>query len=434
MKSKYIIFIIIIFTSLLYSCTEEQIHNEHPVTYYVSSINGSLSNDGLSIQYPLADIEQVNKLALKPGDIVLFERNSVLRGNLIPVSGSKEQPITYASYGEGELPVIMGSASIFDIVSSFEKLDENIYGIPAGLDVGNIIFNEGELFGVKKFELYDLINPLDYFFDKNRGVLFIYADEELDNLLKGEDSEYYSVEFCATQNIVDLNNKHDLIFKDLAVKNGGAHGFGGSNIYRVNMNGCQISYIGGGFLHYDLDNNPIRYGNGIELFDSGRDICVENCEIFEIFDTGLTNQGSKDKAIQKNISYINNTVYNCGMSAFELWLKGDDTQMTGITFEGNTVHDIGYGFSLTQQREDAFGLGYFIINFGSDADITDISITNNTFKNIYNEFNYGALLLDVSINTPIEEDAIYKGIENNIVEGVSYRAIYTIEDETYFLE
>ena len=429
----YIITLLFIFL-IFSSCIIEEQYNENCRTYYVSSLSGSLENDGLSAGNALLSIEQVNNLDLKPGDTVLFERGSVFRGNLLPVSGTQQQKVTYSSYGQGSLPVIMGSVSIFDLADKLEKLDDYIYGFPCNADIGNVIINEGEAFGIKKFALYDLVNPLDYFYDRNSGVFFIYADQDIVSLINGKSSQYYSVEFCVTQNLIDLSNKHDIVFKELEIKNGGAHGFGGSEVYNVLIEGCCISYMGGGFLKYDEDNNPVRYGNGVEFYNSAAGNAVDSCEIFEIFDTAVTNQGSQNGASQTNISYTNNVIYNCGMSAFELWLKGKNTVMSDIAFSGNQVSNIGYGFSSSQNREDNYNLGYFIINFGSDAQMSNICIENNTFNGIYNAYGYDCLLLDLEISTDIEDDEMFKGLQNNEVSGAKYHVIYSIDGELFFLE
>jgi len=436
MKSKIRIYALVIcITAILTSCTPKIAQfNMEPKTYYVSSESGSLENEGLSPYDALLNIEQVNELNLNPGDTVLFERGSIFRGSLLPVSGSEKQRITYSSYGEGDLPVIMNSVSVFDIIDNFEKLDSRIYGIPSTKDIGNIIFNDNEYFGVKKFALYELENPLDYFYDRNSGVLFIYGDEHFINLLNGQSSKYHSVEFCLTENIVELDSKHDLVFKDIAIKNGSAHGFGASNTHRVRIENCQISYIGGGFLHYNDDNQPVRFGNAVELFNSGSYIEVIGCEIFEIFDTAVTNQGMEKGGNQTNITYSDNTIYNCGMAAYELWLKGKNTTMSDISFENNTVSNIGFSFSKTQGRDDNFGLGYFIINFGNDAKIKNLSIENNTFNNVYNVYGYGSLLLLIDIKTQLEDDTIYKSCTNNEVNGATYEVVYTKDGELLFQE
>jgi len=78
--------------------------------YYVDSRIGSDAGVGTSPETAWASLERVNDADLKPGDMVCFARGARWRGTLVPVSGEKDNPVTYAAYGEGEKPVLLGSA------------------------------------------------------------------------------------------------------------------------------------------------------------------------------------------------------------------------------------------------------------------------------------------------------------------------------------
>lgn len=82
-------------------------------TYYVDSLSGRDSNNGLSQASPWQTIAKVNSTALRPGDTVLFKRGSVWRESLMPSgSGSESAAITFAAYGAGGgRPRILGSVS-----------------------------------------------------------------------------------------------------------------------------------------------------------------------------------------------------------------------------------------------------------------------------------------------------------------------------------
>ncbi len=71
-------------------------------TYYVAS-NGSEENDGLSEDKPIL-IGMVNDLDLGAGDSVLFKKGDYIEGTIFvsDKSGEKDNPITFASYGESE--------------------------------------------------------------------------------------------------------------------------------------------------------------------------------------------------------------------------------------------------------------------------------------------------------------------------------------------
>ena len=82
----------------------------HATTYYVSS-TGSDGNAGTSQSRAWQTLDRVNRADLKPGDTVLFRRGDQWRGSLRARSGGPGAPITYAAYGTGPKPVLMGSVS-----------------------------------------------------------------------------------------------------------------------------------------------------------------------------------------------------------------------------------------------------------------------------------------------------------------------------------
>lgn len=75
-------------------------------TYYVSSSFTGISNG--SLEAPFKTLEEVNALSLKAGDSVLFHKGETFKGNITftNISGEDDNPITFASYGEGERPII----------------------------------------------------------------------------------------------------------------------------------------------------------------------------------------------------------------------------------------------------------------------------------------------------------------------------------------
>ena len=76
--------------------------------YYVDSINGSDTNDGLSENSAFASLFAINRLALKPGDHILLACGSVFEKQFLQIrdSGTKQMPIVIGSYGCGEDPLI----------------------------------------------------------------------------------------------------------------------------------------------------------------------------------------------------------------------------------------------------------------------------------------------------------------------------------------
>ncbi len=77
--------------------------------YYVDSINGNDTNNGINTDTPWKTFEPVNKTNFKPGDEILLSCGGVWDQQLAPKgSGTKQAPIKISSYGEGNKPVING--------------------------------------------------------------------------------------------------------------------------------------------------------------------------------------------------------------------------------------------------------------------------------------------------------------------------------------
>lgn len=78
-------------------------------TYYISASTGSDSNDGKSEQSPFKTVLPVNKLAMQPGDNLLFKRGDTFINAHLAPKGSGELTdgrwITIDAYGTGDNPL-----------------------------------------------------------------------------------------------------------------------------------------------------------------------------------------------------------------------------------------------------------------------------------------------------------------------------------------
>lgn len=83
-----------------------------PAVYYINSDNGNDHNTGTSADSPWKSLSKVNSFTFKPGDTILFSKNSIWKGELlIKQNGASGSPIVYSNYGSGKLPVIDGNNS-----------------------------------------------------------------------------------------------------------------------------------------------------------------------------------------------------------------------------------------------------------------------------------------------------------------------------------
>lgn len=75
---------------------------------------------------------------------------------------------------------------------------------------------------------------------------------------------------------------------------------------------------------------------------------VENCRVWECWDAGLTNQSSVPGAVQRNIVFRGNEVWNCEYS-YEYWQQGDGAVTENVIFENNVCRDAGKGWGHLQR-------------------------------------------------------------------------------------
>lgn len=336
-------------------------------TYYVDNNMGNDLNTGFSPSTPWQTLTKVNSFLFSANDSVLFVRNGVWRGQLIPQSGSIEGYITYSDYGLGAKPLLLGSVNK-SATSDWISEGGNIWRCTVifSTDIGNLIFNNATSFGIKKWSQPNLLAQGDYWYDLISGNLKVFSTVN--------PASFYSDIECAQRNhIINQQNVSYAVFTNLSLKYGAAHGFGGGNTNHLIIRACEISYIGGGDLNQDGSN--IRFGNGIEFWANAHDNTVEQCKIWEIYDTGLSNQNSGNIVQQYNIYYKNNIIYNCALASFEYWNKPASSTTTNIHFENNTCVNAGCGWGT--QRPDKVG-AHVLLSY-NEAITDSIFIRNNIF-------------------------------------------------------
>lgn len=234
-------------------------------------------------------------------------------------------------------------------------------------DIGNMIFNHGESCGKKKFSMDALKEQGDFYFDEKDSSLKIYS-------LHNPALFYKDIECAIKKNIINESSKSFVIYDGIELKYGSAHGIGGGNTHHIIVRNCDISYIGGGILYYQ-DNKPVRYGNGIEFWGNAHDNLVQNCNIYQIYDTGVTNQSNDNGTYQYNITYQNNTISDCEWS-FEYWNRGETSRTSNIRFENNSCYNAGNSWSHAQ-RPDPFAA--HVCFFNNTAQTDHIIISGNKF-------------------------------------------------------
>ncbi len=372
--------------------------------YFVSSSIGNDSYNGTTEITPWKTIDKINAFQFSPGDSIFLKGGDSWRGSLVPKSGSVSNNIYYGAYSINSKPVILGSVS-FNNSSKWINKSGNLWECDtifdsSILDIGNIILNNAEKIGVKKWDENTLQIQNNFVYNTTLNKITIYS-------LGNPAILYNSIELALREHIINFESKKHITFENIELKYGSAHGFGGGNTEGITIRNCDISYIGGGELN---QNQRERFGNGIEFWGGATNNTVESCKIWEIYDTGLSNQNHSTKAIQHNIKYRNNIIWNCGLASFEYWNRHIDSKTSEIYFENNTCLFAGEGWG--SQRPDLRGIHVLIDN--NEAETDTIYIRNNIFysatRQIYtveNSFD-GFIKLDYNtVYQPNPSDTLY---------------------------
>ncbi|MBQ8510276.1 MAG: right-handed parallel beta-helix repeat-containing protein [Clostridia bacterium] len=344
--------------------------------YYVSAEGSDLA-DGKTPETAWKTLSKLNNTALKEGDVVYFRRGDTFRGNLNAAKG-----VTYTAYGTGGKPILC--ASLFDgaVTGTWEETDvENVYRYSERIeqDVGLLVFNHGESYGIKitakfvdnkpvidtptgvSFTGYQDL-PGDLFFyhdmggaytetkDTRYGYIYMRSDE-------GNPAERFdSIEFNRRGNVISIKGDN-ITIDNLCVKYGGSHGVGAGTVNGLTVQNCEFAWIGGSMQHY-TDGSPTRFGNAVEIYGNCKDYTVQNCYIHDVYDAGVTHQrkgtGAKDPFIMEDVLYDSNLFVNCiySIEYFNDQADNDDNIMRNITMTNNICRNAG-GFGWQRPNKVA---------------------------------------------------------------------------------
>ncbi len=254
-------------------------------------------------------------------------------------------------------------------LSNFEAEEVEVDALDLAPDVGNVVLDGGKA-AFKKWTAEELTGPDEFFYERGEGRVWYYSKEN-------PATRFDSIECARMRHVVNLSGVHDAIFDGLDIRNGGAHGFGGSGNARITIRNCDVSWIGGGDQYLQGGSGRrVRYGNGIEFWSSARDHVVENCRIWEVYDAALTNQGSGENQ-EVNITYRGNTIWNCEYS-FEYWNRDATSITENIEFVDNVCMNAGYGWGHVQRPDKN---GRCLMFYSNTAQTRGFVLKGNVFAN-----------------------------------------------------
>ncbi len=351
--------------------------------YYVSN-EGKDTNDGLSPARPIKSLAKVNALQLNPGDVVLFRRGDMWRREKLDRSAMvyTKPGVTYSAYGIGEKPVLNGSPcnaaeeGVWRLTDVPNVYEYSLY-IDTYTDVGAIVYDEKDS-AVKRissaglpFKYTDLKKDLDFFHQD--GKLFLCSTQ-------GNPSDRFSdLEIAVFGHAFDAVD--NVSIDNVNIRFIGSHGVGSKTTESLTVTNCEISWIGGSYLNAWADD-PVRFGNAIEVYGGCKRYLVNHCWIYQCYDTGVTHQLARyEKApcIMENITFSNNLIDYCTWS-IEYYLHtepGVDRMMRNVLYEGNICRMSGYGWG--NQRIAYDNPAKHIKSWMTDNPAENFIIRNNIF-------------------------------------------------------
>lgn len=288
--------------------------------------------------------------------------------------------ITYAAYGEGDKPVLYGSVENYAKAGYWEpSTKKNVWKLNLPLmDAGIIVFNHGEAVGDKKAGLLSVTENFDFYHNVTENTLYLYLDTGRPNQV------YNDIEIGTKREIFRLNNGvSDVTIDNLCMKYTGNFCVAGTGFNEnITVTNCEMGWIGGS---YQNDGATSRYGNAVQFWDDAYNAVVKDNWIYQVYDTGLTFQGSY-YAVYDNVQFVDNLIEYCTMS-IEFWNQQrqsyhneKDGTMKNIKISGNICRFAGYGWgsmrpnqSVTCHIAGGVEYNYFIESMEISNNIFDMS-------------------------------------------------------------
>ncbi|MFZ6030786.1 MAG: hypothetical protein ACOYYS_24025 [Chloroflexota bacterium] len=352
--------------------------------YYVAN-DGDDGNNGTSPGTPWKTIARVNGQALSPGDGVLFKRGDVWREVLsITSSGTESAPITYAAYGAGKAPAILGSTAI----NNWEHVSGNVWrgttvvddpsrgalhdgsqkgtgGWPGGAYFvshdGSVDWGNQEKYLSDGYQ--DLQEPYDWGW--HDGYVYIYADGD-------PGVKWRALEVTQRSSAIEMpdNNPQDWVVIDniqmlFTQSKGFFAGYPAMEAEGLSISHCHVGWVGikGGLAADGLKvwHSNAVYKNNV-VHDTGR------------HGAGVLPLGGSVNEVT-NVTFEHNTFYN-GFHTTGIDIQiSNANRMAGFTFTGNQFlgspeFDLG--------GEEAFNSNHIWTDAGSGV-LENFRFINNVF-------------------------------------------------------
>ncbi|MHA1360609.1 MAG: PKD domain-containing protein [Candidatus Helarchaeota archaeon] len=308
------IFIMIMITSQLYA-----------TTYYVDATNGNDDNSGTSPGSAWKTIAKVNDSFFNPGDSILFKKGEIWRERLSPASsGSSVTPITFASYGIGNKPIINGA----DLINNWSAEGSNKWSALCSTEPKlNVFFNGTK--GTKKSSKANLSSEHDWYWESN--TLYVYSTYDPNIAYTNPGIEVPTRDDCIT-----LSSDNYITIDGFDLKYANCVNTWNAGIYIGNGTGitiknCTIQYCARRAINISdtasgniiIDNCDIHHNGSMGFNEGGirvrgSQVEIKNCFIYDNYTVSVNEDacgillasGSSDCKVHHNIIYDNGNAIN----------------------------------------------------------------------------------------------------------------------------
>jgi len=257
---KQILLLVYLFSNSLYA-----------TTYYVDATNGNDANSGITPQLAWQNISRVNSQSFIPGDSILFKRNEIFRGKLVPDhSGSAGNPIVYAAYGEGDNPQLLGSQELTGwVLHSGNVYIKSNLNLPHFAGDGLFEFDTNDPFVLTEDNAIPTIAG-HYYYDENlnNGTIYIYCSD-------GLAPSNHHIEVSTNIEIISVHNQSHLSFLNLSLKFGDC-----KNMLFYSTDYITISHVNSSYQGH--------YGNPNIFFLGSNHVLIEDCVLYKSYNSGIT--------------------------------------------------------------------------------------------------------------------------------------------------
>ncbi len=324
----------------LYDCSLEKLKDKNLLTYYVSFSEGDDNNSGKTPDQPKKTLDMFNGISnvnilLKCGDTFPMTDTFWLGGNVI-----------LASYGEGSRPVLdyyqpleVAWKEVPGCTDVWSADLKNIVGLYNGTknksdcNIGHLLLNgKCNWKRLVKADGEDYSYP-DYLAIQQDDGFAVDWEQSIIYLHSAVNPNQQEIQYALPQHAVSIHNVMRSQVQGVEIKGAGFHGISVSEAADITVSNCYIHHIGGGLLR---DRGP-RYGNAVELWDTGIGLTVTYNIAEWIYDTCYTNQGSATSMVQQDLNFSR----NLGRYSFwgiETWGDGTSAnEFKNIVYEDNIL-------------------------------------------------------------------------------------------------